>query len=257
MAARFVPACVTERRNKVSEITASARERRPLVTHPWSWHAGGPAVALAPGRRPPGPSLPAARAAPGHSQPDRGRPDATAAASSSRPAACRRRAPPTAARGRPHAVSIPRPRHSRSSSTSHHASTRPSTMPRPHSTTTPSRAKSMSRSSSSSGGAQPVRVDVHERRAAHERRMRPRDHERRALHRSAHAEPGADAARERRLAGAERTGEHHEVAGAQHPPDSLAERLHGVGRGDLAAPSSGVEAVTPTPAGAARAARCA
>ena len=36
--------------------------------------------------------------------------------------------------------------------------------------------------------AEAVRVDVHERRPADERRMRARDHERRALHRAAHAE---------------------------------------------------------------------
>ena len=114
-------------------------------------------------------------------------------------------------------------------------------MPRPHSTTTTERSTSMSRSSSSSGRAEPVRVDVHERRAADERRMRPRDHERRALHGSAHAEPGRDAPGEGRLARAERTGEHDEVAGAQHPADLLAELLHVVGRGDLVAPDERVE----------------
>ena len=72
--------------------------------------------------------------------------------------------------------------------------------------------------------------------------MRPRDHECGALHGSAYAEPGGDPPRERRLARAERTGEHDDVAGAQHPSDSLAERLHVVGRGDLVAPDERVQA---------------
>ncbi len=122
----------------------------------------------------------------------------------------------------------------------------------------PSRSRSMSRSSSSSGRAQPVRVDVHERRAADERRMRPRDDERGALHGSAHAEPRRDAPRERRLARAERTGEHDEVAGAQHPPDA-ARRTPPCRRAMAISwrPTSGSSPLTPTPAGAARAARCA
>ena len=59
------------------------------------------------------------------------------------------------------------------------------------------------------------------------------EHEGRALHRAAHAESGADAAGQRGLAGAERAREHHEVAGAQLRAEVAAERLHGLGVGDL------------------------
>ena len=66
-------------------------------------------------------------------------------------------------------------------------------------------------------------------------------HERRALHRAAHAEALRDAAGEGRLARAQRTGEHDEVAGAQHPADPRAERLHVSGDGDLVPPDERVE----------------
>ena len=112
-------------------------------------------------------------------------------------------------------------------------------MPRPHSTMTTEPSTSMSRSSSSARRAQPVRVDVHERRAADERRVRAGDHERRALHGSAHAEARRDPARERRLARAERAGEHDQVAGAQHRRRSARRALHVLGRGDLVRPTSG------------------
>ena len=61
-------------------------------------------------------------------------------------------------------------------------------MPRPHSTTTTERVHVDVEVVELGGRAQAVGVDVHERRAADERRMRARDHERRALHRAAHAE---------------------------------------------------------------------
>ena len=79
------------------------------------------------------------------------------------------------------------------------------------------------------GRSEPVGVHVHERRPADERRVGAREHERRALHRPAHLEPAGDAACQRRLAGAERTGEPHEVAGAQQPSDLLAQLLHRLG----------------------------
>lgn len=72
--------------------------------------------------------------------------------------------------------------------------------------------------------------------------MRARDHERRALHGPADAQPRRDPAGEGGLSRAERTGEHDQVAGAQHPPDLLAEGLHIVRRGDLSGAEEGVQA---------------
>ena len=54
--------------------------------------------------------------------------------------------------------------------------------------------------------AEPVGVDVHQRRPVAERRVHPRDHERRRRDVAAHAEPGAEPLGERRLAGAELAG---------------------------------------------------
>ncbi len=84
------------------------------------------------------------------------------------------------------------------------------------------------------GAAEPVGVDVHERRAAGEVRVGAREHEGGALHRPPHAEAVADAAGQRGLARAERAGEQHEVAGAQPAREFASERLHrgGVGRLD-------------------------
>ncbi len=73
---------------------------------------------------------------------------------------------------------------------------------------------------------------MHERGAALERRMRAGDHEGRALHRAAHAQRGAEAAHEGRLAGAEGAGEHDGVAGLEHAAEDAAEGAHLVGRGD-------------------------
>ena len=81
---------------------------------------------------------------------------------------------------------------------------------------------------------QPVRVDVHERGAADEARVRSGEHERRTLHGAAHAEALADAARERGLAGPERPGEHDHVAGAQLCSELATERLHRLGVGHVA-----------------------
>ncbi|BDZ55544.1 hypothetical protein GCM10025870_26170 [Agromyces marinus] len=61
------------------------------------------------------------------------------------------------------------------------------------------------------------------------------EHEGRALDRAADAQPVADPARERRLAGAERPGEHDEVAGTQLPAEVAPERLHRLGVVDGAA----------------------
>jgi len=68
---------------------------------------------------------------------------------------------------------------------------------------------------------------------AGEVRVRAREHERGALHRSAHAEAVADAARERRLARAERAREQHEVARAEPAGELPAERLHRRRVGDV------------------------
>ena len=70
--------------------------------------------------------------------------------------------------------------------------------------------------------AEPVGVDVHQRRAVAQRRVHPGDHERRRRDVAAHAEAGAEPLGERRLAGAELAGEHHQVAGAAGWPASAA-----------------------------------
>ena len=67
---------------------------------------------------------------------------------------------------------------------------------------------------------QPVRVDVHQR---HRSPVHPGEHEGRAGDGAGDAEPGADALRERGLAGAERAGEHHDVAGPQPAREPAAE----------------------------------
>ena len=76
------------------------------------------------------------------------------------------------------------------------------------------------------GAAEPIGVDMHERRAACEVRVGAREHEGGALHRTPHAEAVADAARQGGLARAERTGEQHEVAGAQPAREVASEGLH-------------------------------
>src|SRR5690606_38495281 len=84
------------------------------------------------------------------------------------------------------------------------------------------------------GRAKAVRVDVDQRRAADERRVRPRDHEGRALHRTAHSEPFGKPPREGGLPGPERTGQHKQIPRLQLLADAQAELLHRLGRGDLA-----------------------
>ena len=72
-------------------------------------------------------------------------------------------------------------------------SARPSAIPSPHSTTVTASSSdvSRSRSSSSSMPAQPVGVDVHQRRPVRERRVLAGDHERGRGDVAADAEPGA------------------------------------------------------------------
>src|SRR5215218_6745027 len=77
--------------------------------------------------------------------------------------------------------------------------------------------------------AEAVRVDVHERRAADEARVRAGEHERGTLHRAAHPEAGSDAAGEGGLACSERAGEHDEVSGAELGAELATEGLHVVG----------------------------
>ena len=81
---------------------------------------------------------------------------------------------------------------------------------------------SRSRSSSSSDAAEPVGVDVHQRRAADERRVHPGDDERRRGDRAAHAEALADALGERGLAGAEAAGEHDRSPARSSAPSAPA-----------------------------------
>ena len=100
----------------------------------------------------------------------------------------------------PHIVSAPRPPRSRSSSTSHqvsaqtvdHAATPLDDHDRPVQVDV--EIVQLERR------PEPVRVDVHERSAADERRVRAGDHERRALHRPPHAEARRDPPCEGRLA---------------------------------------------------------
>ena len=76
------------------------------------------------------------------------------------------------------------------------------------------------------GAAEPVGVDVHQRRAAGHRRVLAGDHERRRGDVAAHREPRADALGERRLAGAELAAEHDQVAGPELLGEGLAEGAH-------------------------------
>ena len=67
------------------------------------------------------------------------------------------------------------------------------------------------------GAAEPVGVDVHQGRATDERGVHPGDDEGRRGDRPADAQPVADPLGQGRLPGAQATGEHDEVAGAQQP----------------------------------------
>ncbi len=84
------------------------------------------------------------------------------------------------------------------------------------------------------GIAEPVGVDVHQRRTADQRRMRTGDDERRRGDGTAYAEPVAEPLRERRLARAEVAREHQQVTRVQQCREPSGERLHVVGGRDLA-----------------------
>ena len=74
--------------------------------------------------------------------------------------------------------------------------------------------------------AQPVGVGVHQVRPAAQGRVHPGDDEGRRGHRAAHAQPGADALGQRRLARPERPGQDDQVTGAQQPGQALPQLAH-------------------------------
>ena len=131
-------------------------------------------------------------------------------------------------------------------------------MPRPHSTIVHSGVEVEVEVIELGGGPQPVRVDMDQRRTAGKGRMRPRDHERRALHAPAHSQPGRDTSSQRCPPCSQRTGEHNEITRAQLRTQRAAELLHIGGRLDLS--HTRLEhgtVVTVQPNGEPPAARCA
>ena len=81
--------------------------------------------------------------------------------------------------------------------------------------------------------AEPVGVGVHQRRSPDLAGVHAGDDEGRRGDRAADAEPGAEPLGERRLAGAERAGEHDQVAGRELAGDGAAEAAHRLGVGRL------------------------
>ena len=79
--------------------------------------------------------------------------------------------------------------------------------------------------------AEPVGVHVHQGRTAGQRRVHPRDHERRRGDRPAHPEPGPEAAGERGLARTEVSAEQHEVSGPEQSGHPAPEVLGVLGGG--------------------------
>ena len=118
--------------------------------------------------------------------------------------------------------------------TSSRDSDSPSASPSPHSTTVTASSSEVSRSRSSSSSSRRAGRRRRARAPARrQRRVHPGDHERRRGDVAAHAETGAEALGERRLAGAEPAAEHDQVAGAQLPGQRPAEPAHRVGVGGL------------------------
>jgi hypothetical protein len=81
--------------------------------------------------------------------------------------------------------------------------------------------------------AEPIGVDMHQRRSAVEGWVLPGDHEGGRGDLAPHLEPLTDALRERRLSGPQLTAEHDQVTGAELLREGLAERPHRLGIGHV------------------------
>jgi hypothetical protein len=81
--------------------------------------------------------------------------------------------------------------------------------------------------------AEPVGVDVHERRSRAQGRVHPSDHERRRGDVAADTEPVADPLGEGGLAGTELAAQHQQVAGPELPGQRAAQLAHRIGVGHV------------------------